>query len=452
MSRPRRLMIALTALLLIAPACGNAKGKAGTGSGGTVKAPTDGGEKNRKVHKTISGVPGVTDSEIAYAIIGTKKNNPLGTCLLDCYSDGINAYFAYRNSQGGIYGRKLVVGQSIDDQLGNNQAAALSVTSGNKAFGAFVAGLLQQGWGDLNDAGVPTYTWGIDGTSAANREAIFPSTVIGCPDCTRRVVPYVAMKAGAKHAGVLGYSTSQNSQVCAQSTAASFKMYAKDTGVDLGFVKDDLPYGLANGLGPEITAMKKAKVDFIATCFDLNAMKTLAQELDRQGMSNVTLYHPNTYNPAFVKAAGSLFEGDYVDVQFRPFEAASIPALAAFQTWIKKTNKKPTELAMVGWINATLAYQGLLAAGPEFDRAKLLAATNSMKRFTADGMVSAVDWTKAHTPYTQATRTKVPDLECGTVVKVVKGTFQSFGPREKPWLCWNGEDLKWSEPVPTTFS
>ena len=47
------------ALLLIVPACGNAKGTAGGGNE-KVKAPTNGGEKNRKVHKTITGVPGGT--------------------------------------------------------------------------------------------------------------------------------------------------------------------------------------------------------------------------------------------------------------------------------------------------------------------------------------------------------------------------------------------------------
>ncbi|MCU1453233.1 MAG: ABC-type branched-chain amino acid transport system periplasmic component-like protein [Acidimicrobiales bacterium] len=453
MARTRgRVIIVLVTLLLVVPACGNAKQTSGTDAAKNVKLPTDGGQQNRAVHKEISGVPGVTSTEIAYGVVGTKQNNPLGTCLLDCYLQGINAYFAYRNSQGGIYGRKLVVGSVTDDQLGNNQAAALAITSGNKVFGAFEAGLLQQGWGDLNAAGVPTYMWGIDGQSAANRDALFPSTVIGCPDCTRRVVPYAAQLAHAHHAGVLGYSTSQNSQVCADSTAASFKLYAKDTGVDMAFLKDDLPYGLANGIGPEITAMKKAGVDFIATCFDLNAMKTLAQELKRQGMTNVTLYHPNTYNQAFVKAAGDLFEGNYVDVQFRPFEAATNTALTAFKTWMDKAHATYTELAMVGWINATLAYQGLLAAGPTFDRTKVIAATNHLTNFTADGLIATVDWSKAHTPYTQAARGTIKDLECGTFVKVVNGQFQEVGNKDKPWLCWPNSDLKWSTPVPTNFN
>lgn len=446
-----RPIIVVTALLLIGASCGNSKGSAGDTTLAKFTAPSDGGASHRATHDPISGVPGVTDSSISYAVVGTKANNPLGTCLLDCYLSGINAYFAYRNSQGGIYGRKLTVGQAIDDQLANNEKVNLGIISGKKAFGTFQAGLLQQGWGDLDNAGVPTYTWGIDATSAANRDAIFPSTVIRCPDCIRVTLPYVASLSGAKKAAVLGYGTSQNSKVCADSSGAAIKHYAKDSGVTLAYLKDDLAYGLPNGIGPEVTAMKQAGVGFVATCFDLNAMKTLAQELKRQGMSNVVLYHPNTYNQAFVKAAGGLFDGNYVGVQFRPFEAANgTSALAQFKTWMAKGHSPLTELAMVGWINASLAYDGLLAAGPHFDRAKVLAATNAMSHFTADGLIPPIKWADAHTPYTQATQSSVKDPECSAVVKVVNGQFQNVAPKDKPWLCWNTSDT-WAPPVPTEF-
>ncbi|MGI8755126.1 MAG: ABC transporter substrate-binding protein [Acidimicrobiales bacterium] len=453
MARKLKMAMAMGVLVsLIAASCGNSKGSNASKPGAKVAAPTDGGQANRNKKEAISGVPGVDDKTISYALVGTKTNNPLGTCLLDCYRQGVDAYFAYRNSQGGIYGRKLVVGQALDDALGKNQDVNLGVISGGKAFGTFQVGLLQQGWGSLDDAGVPTYTWGIDATSAANRQAIFPSTVIPCPDCTRRVVPYAAMEVGAKKAGVLGYATSQTSQVCADSTAESFKQYASDTGVEFAYLKDDLNFGLPDGLGPQVTAMKKAGVDFIATCFDLNAMKTLAQELKRQGMSKVILFHPNTYDRKFVADNADLFDGDFVSVQFRPFEAdARGSALDQFKTWMARAKSPLTELAMVGWINATLAYDGLLAAGPKFDRAKVLAATNAITDFTADGLVSTVDWTIAHKPYTQATRAKADDQDCSTLVKVVDGKFQVVGDGAKPWLCWKRNSTRWALPKETNF-
>ena len=94
-------------------------------------------------------------------------------------------------------------------------------------------------------------------------------------------------------------------------------------------------------------------------------MGGVAQELDRQGMQDVVLYHPNTYDQSFIAESGDLFEGDVVSVQFRPLEASSEGnALADFQTWMDKQGSTPTELAMVGWINASLAFDGLLAEDP----------------------------------------------------------------------------------------
>lgn len=453
---PRLLRGSIGALLvvsLVAAGCGNASDNATptTASGGTT-APSGGGQAHRSTHNPISGVPGVTDTSISYTVVGTKQNNPLGICILDCYLQGVKAYFAYRNSQGGIYGRKLTVGDVVDDQLAQNQQAALAIVSGDTAFGTFQASLLPQGWGDLNKAGVPTYSWGVDAGAAANREAVFPSTVLQCIDCTRKTLPYAAMKVGATTAGVLGYSTSQTSQVCADSDAASFKLYEKDTGVKMAYLKDDLPYGLPNGLAPEVTAMKKAGVNFIATCFDLNAMKTLAQELHRQGMDHVVLFHPNSYDQKAVAATDGLFDGDLVQVQFRPLESATEQsALNDFRVWMAKQHSPETELAMTGWINASLAYDGLLAAGPNFDRAKVIAATNAMTAWTADGLVPPVDWTTAHVPYTNATRAGKNDSECSAIVKVVHGKFVVFGSRTKPWFCWPSNSTAWSLPVATDF-
>jgi hypothetical protein len=197
--------------------------------------------------------------------------------------------------------------------------------------------------------------------------------------------------------------------------------------------------------------MQEAGVDFIATCIDLNGMKTLAQELQRQGMQDVTLYHPNTYDKAFVAEAEGIFDGDLVTVQFLPFESDRTgTALDDFLTWMDDAGAEPTELAMVGWINASLAFEGLLAAGPEFDRAKVTAATNSLTDFTAGGLIEPIDWTVAHTPYTDDTR---PDdeRECAALVRIEDGAFTTVGAPDEPWLCWEPGTTDWSEPEPTSF-
>ncbi|GIT45792.1 MAG: hypothetical protein Ct9H300mP12_03770 [Acidimicrobiales bacterium] len=79
----------------------------------------------------------------------------------------------------------------------------------------------------------------------------------------------------------------------------SIDLYSSDIGAEMAYFNDSMGYGLPNGIAPEVTQMKELGVDFISTCMDLNAMKTLAQELARQGMGDVVLYHPNTYNHPF---------------------------------------------------------------------------------------------------------------------------------------------------------
>jgi hypothetical protein len=464
--RVLRLCAVFVILLLGAAACGNS-GDDEDSSATTTEATqpadenADEGEDadedadagdERDTFVPISGVPGVSDEEISYGAIGTRTNNPLGTCILDCYLDGVNAYFAFRNSEGGIYGRDLVLGEELDDELGQNQVRSLEVISGEKSFGVFSATLLASGWGDLDTAGVPTYAWGIHAAEAASREHIFPSLAVICGDCTGRGVPYAAQVAGATRVASLGYGVSENSKVCSQAVARSIEKYSADTGAVVAYLNDSLDFGLPNGIGPEVTAMKNAGVEFISTCLDLNGMKTLAQELDRQGMQDVVLYHPNTYNQKFVAEAGDLFEGDIVTVQFRPFEAeAGDSGLNDYLEWMEETGSELSELAMVGWINADLAFQGLLAAGPEFDRASVVEATNQMTAYTADGLIVPIDWTRQHEAPTEGDPANDYEQECTVLVRVVDAKFETVAPPDRPWLCWDSSSQEWAEPTPTNF-
>ena len=94
----------------------------GGDEGDTGDATTDTGE-----FVPLEGVPGVSDEEITVGVIGTKSNNVLGTCILDCYVTGIEAYFDMVNADGGVHGRRLVIGETLDDELFNNQARSLEL-------------------------------------------------------------------------------------------------------------------------------------------------------------------------------------------------------------------------------------------------------------------------------------------------------------------------------------
>jgi ABC-type branched-subunit amino acid transport system substrate-binding protein len=378
----------------------------------------------------------------------------LGTCLIDCFVDGVNAYFAYRNSQGGVDGRQLKVAKVLDDQLANNKATSLEVISDNNVFGVFDVPLLASGYADLDTAGIPTYTWAINFSDMSGLQAVFGNAGVVCVSCVERSPVYVATVAKAKRIAVLGYSAAQVSKDCVAGQKKSIEAFAAETGQKVVYARDDLPYGLPNGIGPEVTAMKNAGVDLVISCWDLNSGKTLEQEMERQGMGNVPQMNSNLYDADFVAANGSLFDGDIVRMPIRPFESKDEGALATYKKWMKKTGSKLTEISMYGWVNADLAYQGIKAAGPGFDRAKVIAATNKMTAYSADGMVNPIDWSRQHVPPTDADPvTHGYAKECYSFVRVKDGKFDLIGDPSKPFACWPvTSPLKWSQPEASNLS
>ena len=405
----------------------------------------------RHTFAALEGVPGVTDDEIRVSVVGIKQNNPLGTCILDCFVTGIQSYFDYVNDSGGVYGRKLVIDEVLDDELFRNQEHALKIIADNSSLAAFQATLLPAGWGDLNDAGVPTFVWNIHGAEAVNRDNIFGNVVIGCPTCTIRSFVWIVSQANATKVALLGYGITETSKVCAKAFADSVDLYGPDLGMEVAYFNDNMAYGLPNGIGPEVTQMIDAGVDFIATCMDLNAMLTLAQELERQGVRDqITLLHPNSYNEEFVAAANDLFDGDFALLVFAAFEyEVDSPLRHAYDQWVPANGGPVAEQTLVGWIDADLFVTGLLEAGPEFDRQSIIDSLNQIT-YDAGGLINPIDWSRQHTAVEPFVYDHAYALHCTSSVRMEGGTFVGFHP--EPWMCWPGDTEEWSEPTPNDFA
>jgi hypothetical protein len=456
-ARRHRHLVVVVAIGLLLAACGNSGDNASSSSSSSASGASSAASSSvdTTTHVAITGVPGVTDTAINYAALGTNSNNPLGTCVLDCFVDGIQAYFDWRNSEGGVWGRKLAITRKVDDELSKNQEHALEIISANDTLGTFSAAQIGAGWGDLAAAGIPTYVWAINPAEASGHPEIFGNREVNCIECTSRAVADVIKVAGAKKIASLGYGISPNSKACADAAKGTTEKYAANVGNPAFVYSDDnLQFGLANGIGPQVTAMKDAGVDFVVVCIDLNGAKTLAQEMQRQGvLGKITVYQQDLYDQTFVAASAGLFDGDYIGVGFRPFEAdPGTSQLKDYQEWMAKDGKQQTEISMEGWINADMAYQGLVKAGPSFDRAKVIAGSNTITDFTAGGLIAPIDWTKQHEPPTQDDPvTHGGAQDCYSLVTVTAGKFVLKGDQTKPFQCWPGDTRDWSEPVPMNF-
>src|SRR5262249_60216737 len=118
--------------------------------------------------------------------------------------------------------------------------------------------------------------------------------------------------------------------------------------------------------------------------------------------------------------------GTQVAFRDAPSETTPKPdGLKRYETWIKKSGGPMNENSSVGWLNADLFVRGLKAAGCDFTRQKVIDAVNQMTNYNADGILPAVDWTKAHT--------QAPG--CFAYLKVPNAKFKPvFGQAGEPFL------------------
>ena len=441
-------LLALTVLVgLIAAACGSSSKSNNASNDTTTTAASK--------FVPISGVPGVTDTEIRFAAVGTNSNNPLGTCFLDCILAGVKANFAYHNSQGGIYGRKLVLTDVLDDELGKNQAKSLQIISKNDAFAVFNVPIVATGYAEFAKANWPVYSLITDQVLGA-KPNIFSDYSISCVGpCARLDYPYVAKALGATKIAALGYGVAESSKKCAAQIENTFnKIYPASVtgGAKVVYKNDNLAFGFPNGAGPEVTAMKNAGVQLIFACLELNGMKTIATEEARQGLK-APLVHYAGADDSFFKTNASVLDGNIVGTHLRPLFADLTPGQKAFKEWMGKTGGTIDEYAIHGWIVAEMAFEGLKRAGAPFDRQKVIDATNAMKDFTASGWIPPRDIGATHEQPTPTDLTHAEKPFCFSYYKFTNGKFEFLKPltAAKPYACWPGDTYNYTDPVATTF-
>ena len=398
----------------------------------------------------VEGVPGVTDEEITFAVLGTGPSNPLGYCLLECYQRGVQAYFDYQNSLGGANGRDLVIGTVADDEVGNTQVKSLELIGDTSIFGIFGAPLQYAGFSDIGAAGVPLYTTFPAAGSANGFDNIYIPGGTQCTNCINPASVNGAVIAGGTKAASIGFGVSQASKDCVNRTEAEYAVFGADAGVEFVYKNDDLPFGFPNGLGPEVTAMIEAGVDYISTCVDQGSVLILEQELERQGMGEtVVVALPQGYSDTeFLATNAELLEGNILSVGYRPFEAdPGNSNIQLMRDAFDATGEQINDYSIQGWLGAELAVAGIIAAGPQFDRASVVAATNSFTEWTNSGMMPPVDWSTAHNARTDAD----PGRFCAAYVKVVNGKTEMLSDPDKPWKCFELPLAEWAPPTDTAF-
>src|SRR3546814_20844250 len=123
-------------------------------------------------------------------------------------------------------------------------------------------------------------------------------------------------------------------------------------------------------------------------------------------MSDVLVQLPQGYADAeFAAANADLLEGDILSTYVRPLEAnPEGTQMEHYLHWMEERGATVTEYSLHGWVMADLAYQGILAAGQQFDRDAVIEAPNQFTDYTGAGMTAPVEYSSRPNPPTIAIR------------------------------------------------
>jgi branched-chain amino acid transport system substrate-binding protein len=439
-----RIVATCAVLALLAVACGNSNSSKASGPTqpvGSTGPATTASAAQLKENVPVSA-PGVTSTEIKVATITSKTNNLTGS--YGPLVDGVKAYFAMVNANGGIYGRKLVVSSDRDDQFTQNRQTVQASLSQDKAFATFIATTFFLGSDLLARANQPVFMWNIN-SEFAGHPTFFANDSALCFTCAGHITPWLAKELKVTKVGLLAYGGAPQSKDCADGIKASFAKYPTAK-----IVFDDESIGFAQQLGPQVTHMKDAGVQFVLTCVDLQESFTLAKEMQKQGL-HASQELPEGYNQDFI-SQNPVLDGSYVVPQFLAFEQRpQIPEIKHLFFWANKIGVKVSELTAVGWQIASEFYTGLVGAGPHFTQAKVVDYLNTLTHYTDNGFLQPLNWTTGHVDPIKHPEVRANE-ECANFVKVESGKFvPQFGKPGKPWVCFARDDPTVDHPTFKSF-
>lgn len=422
----RARWVAVLGVVALAAACSNGSSgssKPHTSTSGST-ASTAGSGKFPAVNQA-----GVTPTEISVSGVASVTN-PVGL-LNGTAFDGVQAYFDMINSEGGVYGRKLVLASRRDDRMTNNKAEVEGALDQDNAFAILPLATIFSFTGAplLIQNNVPTFGLGItkDWTGPPNFFGSYGALCNGS-QCPSIELPYSAWKLHKNRVAVLAYSIPDSAD-CVDGVKASFAKYPV---AQVVYTTKALSLGVTD-MSADVKKMSDDHVDLVATCMDNNGSLTLAREMRQQGL-NAPMYLPKAYDHEFMGNYGGFFESAIVQTPVAPLETTpQFTALRNYVKWMGKAGYRTTETSEIGWANADLFVTGLKAAGPNFTRQKVVNALNQLTDWDASGMIAPVDWTKQHTELHYP-------RSCAALLTVKSGKFVSdYSAPGKPFICWNGD-------------
>jgi ABC-type branched-subunit amino acid transport system substrate-binding protein len=372
---------------------------------------------------------GVTATTIELGNVSTLTGPVPG--LFKGAVDGAQAYIAYQNSLGGVYGRQLhlQVGDDALDASTNKQKVDELIPRVLGFLGSFSVND-QAGAQDMQNAGVPDVGYSLSharGDIAVN----FSPQPLGHG---WRLGPLAHFKAefGQDVITHIAYFTEDVQSAIDVATAQKAAM------ASLGYkivYSRTLEPNEANFTG-DVLNMQNAHVKGLMLSGDVGTMSRMAKAMKQQGFS---IPFPNwgasAYDPAFIPGSSGGAEGSVLDQQLALYQgedASSVPEVALFLKWLHQVapGDNADIFAAFSWAAGSLLVQALKAAGPHLTRKALLSALGNIHQFSDNGFVAQAD------PGSKGPPT------CYLIIRVTGGRFVRSEDPPSAYRCGDGGYFK----------
>ena len=339
---------------------------------------------------------------------------------------GVQAYFAYMNSKGGVNGRKLKV-SSYDDGFNGQTNGTETQTAVAKDFGLVGNFSLFDSSGCktlAEDSSVPDVSVTLDpGTNS------LPNVYSAQPLATGwSLGPLQYYKKHFPGANKVGSLVSNTATAIAQWNGEAAAL--KHEGYKITYVRDVSP--LESDFTTDIVSMRAKGVNALdLTALDWQVAAIIIQNATQQGWHPKLIFSGGpVYADQFIKTAGGAAATDgimigQVQALYLGQDSKSVPAVKTFLSWVKKVNPNwtPDLFTLYGWASAQLFVQALKAAGKNPTRGSVLAQLSKITNFTASGLLAATNPAK-----------KLPS-NCDLIATIKNGQFVRVQPSKSGFDC-----------------
>ena len=372
--------LALLAAVVVTACSSTASSSTTTAGGGGSSIPSS----------AFSDHTGVTASTVT---VGNVSTLSLGG-LFKGAPTGVQAYFDYVNSTGGVDGRKLEVAGADDGFTGsgNKQATQNAITNDFALVGSFS---LEESYGGsllAADPGMPDISNVLDQTTYALPNVYSPSPLRGGwqegpLQYFKHRFPGDVTATGALVADLPS----------AEATWSGEKYVMQKVGYKIVY---DQTYGATQtNFDQNVVAMKNAgvKVLFVDSMAETYA-SALLKALQAQDFHPVVVLGAATYTDKLIADSGgpSAVDGDFLEQGVSLYlgqDQAAIPAVGTFLHWVgvAAPGFTPDYYTLMGWLSAQIFADALARSGSDPSRGALLTQLGKIDHFDGEHIVGGAD-------------------------------------------------------------